>query len=76
MGQHMYQTLVLIASVQKPPLNTHADVSSESRGLNFGLHLQMTLHLHSYLEYARKEDNRIPTKMCWYQYLILHQLAL
>ena len=35
---HAHGILVLIANTQKPPLSTHADVSSRARGRNFNLH--------------------------------------
>ena len=40
----MHGISVLITYAQMPLVNTHADVSSEARGLNFGL----SLHLHPY----------------------------
>ena len=44
--------LILIEYVQtKPPLKSHADVSSRSRGLNIGLRFQ----LHPYLVYVISE---------------------
>ena len=45
--------VVLIAYVQKPPLNLHADVSSGTRGLNFGLNL----YLHPYSVYASNKGS-------------------
>ena len=43
----------LIAYEQKPPLNTHTDVSSRARGLNFSL----SLGLHPYFVYASNEGS-------------------
>ena len=37
--------MVLIAHVQTPPVNAHADVSSGATGLKFGLNL----HIHPYI---------------------------
>ena len=39
--------MVLVAYAQKPPLNTHADISSGASGLNFG----QSLYLHLYFVY-------------------------
>ena len=47
------EILVLIAYTQTHPLNTQADISSRSRGLNFGL----SLHLHPNLVYASRESS-------------------
>ena len=45
--------MVLIAIAQKPPINVHADVLSETRGLKFGL----SLHLHPYNVYMITEGS-------------------
>ena len=50
-GQHT-RVLVLIVYAQKPLINTYADISSQTRGLNFDLHL----HLHQYFVYANSES--------------------
>ena len=41
---------LLSLHAQMPLINTHADVSSEARGLNFSL----SFHLHPYNVYASK----------------------
>ena len=43
-----YEILVLITHAQKPPINTHADISRGAKGLNFGLNL----HLHPFFVYV------------------------
>ena len=48
-----HKILVLITSVQKPPINVHAGVSIADSGRNFGL----GLHLHSYFVYASIEGS-------------------
>ena len=51
-----HEILVLSAYAQKPSLITHADVSSETRGLHFGL----SLHLHSYFVYVSRKGSSKP----------------
>ena len=48
----MHKILVIIAYAQMSIINVNVDVSSEARGLNFGLRL----YLHPYLMYAGRED--------------------
>ena len=50
---------MFIASVQMPLTNAHADVSSEARGLNFGLRL----YPDPYLVYARSECSSLSAHM-------------
>ena len=48
-----HEISVLIAYAQTPPINARADVSSETRGLNFGL----SLHLQPCFVYASREGS-------------------
>ena len=52
--------LVLIAYAQKRPLNTHSNVSSGARGLNFAL----SLNQHPYFMYASSEGSEELAHMC------------
>ena len=54
----MHETLVLIAYTQNFHLNTQIDESSEARDLN----LDLNIHLHPHLVYARSEgsDDNVP----------------
>ena len=52
MGQ-AHGILVLNAYGQKPPLNSHSDISSRFRELNFGL----SCHLHPYFVYVNSKVN-------------------
>ena len=55
----VHEILVLIVNAQKPPLNTHYDVSSEAILLNFGL----SYNLHPYVVYASGEGSGEPVRM-------------
>ena len=46
------KVLFLIPNMYKPPINAHVDLSSRTRGLNFGL----SLCLHPYFVYASSKD--------------------
>ena len=49
LSSHLRHVLLF---AQKPPFNSHADVSSGAKGLNFG----PSFHLHSYFAYASKRE--------------------
>ena len=43
----VHEILILTACAQKPPTNTHVDISSRARGQNFGLSLRLFIFIHS-----------------------------
>ena len=58
MGQHT--SLVLVAYLQKPPLNAHSDVSRIATGRNLG----RNFHLLQYFVYAKSQGFGKTAHMC------------
>ena len=55
-----HKIAVLITYVQMPLMNSHADISSKAKGLNFGL----SLYLHSYFVYWSSKGSSESVHMC------------
>ena len=75
-----HESLILITSPRKPPLNAHVDVSSGTRGLNVGSSLHThphvayasnvgcgeSVHLHMLaLTFVARQCDKYQTLMCW-----------